>query len=215
MEILFEMPILLGGGTYAASFAVHAEDGQYFDYRVDALIFEVIQANTCGGQLNLPVSISAYPIQNDKISRIRKEDVVFAEAPYELNPSKLLSERFLEGMWFESIMDGHREARWIGEHATAYLRVSPSKHRLIILFSSHKPNIIDAPIKISAFLNEQHIGDNFLYKNSLTKLEWNLPEIDQEHIGNFKIVADTWSPSQFGSDDDRTLSILVHNIMLK
>ena len=48
-DVRFEIPLMLGGGPYSASFAVHTAAGHYYDYRVDALVFEVLQSPDCGG----------------------------------------------------------------------------------------------------------------------------------------------------------------------
>jgi ABC-type polysaccharide/polyol phosphate transport system ATPase subunit len=56
--VRFELPMMLDGGAYGISFAIHAANGEYFDYRTDAVVVEVVAAHDSGGLIRLPTHIS-------------------------------------------------------------------------------------------------------------------------------------------------------------
>lgn len=57
-EAIFELPLLIGDGIYTVSFAIHTAEGHFFDYRVDARVFEVLGGFDNIGIASLPTTIA-------------------------------------------------------------------------------------------------------------------------------------------------------------
>lgn len=54
VTVRFQLPLMLDSGAYAITYAVHAPNGDYYDYRTDAVVVEVIAGQDSGGLVRLP-----------------------------------------------------------------------------------------------------------------------------------------------------------------
>jgi hypothetical protein len=100
-SVVFRLPMLLDSGAYGISFAVHGPDGNYYDYRNDALVLEVIAPGDGGGLVRLPTTFEITRVEA-RLSDPAGSDplqLAFPDAHSNLNLTEPDARRFLSGGW--------------------------------------------------------------------------------------------------------------------
>ncbi len=214
-EAVFEMPMLLGAGAYTACYAVHTPGGHFFDYRVDAAVFEVIGAHETIGAVNLPATLALRRLETAAASEDRILDRLYADAPRSLTLDAG-AEPFLSGEWYDSHAGGDRPAaRWMGREATAYLRLAAGSRALIVETHTWFPEAAEKPVALEVWLDGFKLGEHpvaFDWK----ELRCPLPEAaSRDAVAAVRLVAGSvWRPADYNpqSSDARELSVEVASL---
>ncbi|MDD4278922.1 MAG: ABC transporter ATP-binding protein [Candidatus Sumerlaeales bacterium] len=216
IEVSFAIPLHIGGGSYAVSLAVHSVNGVYFDYRIDALVFEVVQSLKSGGTSHLPIKFDMESKELSDLSPVDKFSLAYHDAPETLYPVKEESIKFLAEQWYEVLEHERKSCRWVGKQAAAFVSLNDSKS-IEIEFGSTYPLVKDKGLKVEFVINDVSIGDYLLKTNELVVKELSLPEELQnlKCVSKVEIRSDVWSPKDFGANDIRELSIFVYRIKTK
>lgn len=209
-EVVFELPLHLGAAVYSASFAVHTAAGHFFDYRVDAAVFEVTGVAETIGLLNLPTEVSVARIAGGGATGadgLREE--LHADAPgrLDMGPDAL---PFLEGDWHAAERDGDGWARWSGARASAFMRCPAAGGRVSVRFRALHPDIDGKPVTASLRVEDgpavtEEVGDD-----APRTLEADIPRSLWGRVIRVTVGTDrTWVPAECapGSADTRALGL--------
>lgn len=216
-EVSFDLAMLLGAGSYTACFAVHTSDGHFFDYRVDALVFEVVGAHDTIGAVSLPAEVSFRRVDREAASDDRVLDRLYADAPSALVLNEG-AERYLAGEWYDPHPDGedHPVTRWMGREATVYLRVPEDAGFIVIETHTYFPEAGEKPIGLTLYAEGQRLGEEQPVGLGWAELRYPLPELVRRGgVAAVRLAASAvWSPSDYHpqSGDTRRLSVLVSTI---
>jgi hypothetical protein len=174
-SVTFELPLLLDGGGYGVTFAVHAPDGNYYDYRNDALVVEVVSAGDSGGLVRLPVEVR---ISKGRSNEQPEQDHPLTLAFTDASPRLLFSDpnaaRFLSGEVRQQSRDSQQvwslqgEGRFIlgglsGTGAARFLRLS------LLAASSQS-------VPIEAWADCFHLGAETISTGD-DHVQWLLPDV--------------------------------------
>ncbi len=217
-RIGFKIPAYLGGGTYSAAFAVHAHNGTYYDYRIDALIFEIFQSHKVGGQLNLPIDLVITEGKVSEITQVNMTDLIYADAPSSINLSSIDATKYLADEWFEILDEKQNSGRWMGRKGTAFLSCDQNATTLSIKLKTLYPSVTDKHMKFHILFNDTISSAESVISSQV----WNtysisIPEtlVIKRSILKITLVCEAWRPSDFGSEDNRELSVIVNRIAIE
>lgn len=211
LEVLFKIPMHLGKGIYAASFAVHTADGHYFDYRVDAKVFEVIGAVETIGIVNLPVDVVITPIDgvsepDGLLARL------YAHAPELLDMSET-SDPFLRGDWYAAQGSVHDPYRWIGTHAECFISVGEQTTQLRVRVRNIQPGGRSVQLKVS--VDGEPRGNVDVSAGEWQESAVSLPDGCGGRTVTVRLEPDsTWVPCELDSSltDDRRLGVMIGQV---
>jgi ABC-type polysaccharide/polyol phosphate transport system ATPase subunit len=215
-HVCFDLPMMLGAGSYAISYAVHTADGQFFDYRVDARVVEVIGVNESGGIVNLPVAVAVTKVSSEE--QLPASDLathLYPDAPTQLDMSERC-DRFLAGEWHAPEQDADGCYRWLGREGLAFIARGRG-NELILELETHAPDIATAPVVLQIHMNGIQVGE--VVVKSATRQTTHVA-IDEDLLRPVNTLTFTasrvWSPAQFNAQvaDSRQLSVLVRRIAL-
>jgi lipopolysaccharide transport system ATP-binding protein len=213
-EALFEAPLHLGAAPYTASFAVHTADGHFFDYRVDAKVFEVVGGLDTIGLAALPVRVTIRHAGRDAASPDDFRERLFAGAPSRIVPGHD-AEPYLSGEWHAAEGEGGEPRRWLGADAQAIMRMPAGAGTIVLRLQTHAPASGGDPLRVAVSLDDQEAG----ICGPVTA-EWGdfaLP-VPAELRGRVIAVrlrpSRTWSPADHNpaSGDRRRLSVMLAEI---
>lgn len=214
-EVIFEVPVLLGGGAYTACYAVHTQAGHFFDYRVDALVFEVLGVSETIGAVNLPVELSFRQVEHAAASDDAVLDHVYPDAPVRLEMNTG-GERFLAGEWYDPHADGERPAaRWMGREGTVFLRLQEGAAAVKITARTYHPEAAQKPVRIEVRLDGRALGGVDVGPDWNTCTLFLEKPAERERVTALRFTADqVWSPHDYApqSTDERRLSVLVAEV---
>lgn len=215
-QACFDLPLMLGGGTYAFSFAVHTADGHFFDYRVDARLCEVIGVDEAIGIVNLPVAVSVAKMEDSVGAPVADLAAhLYSDAPETLDMSEHC-ERFLAGEWHVAQRDDHGFYRWLGREGLAFVASGKSK-TLELEAETFAPDAAQNPVSLRVLVNGREIGEAVFTDAQRRLLRFELSDTVLRPINTVTLVASrVWSPTQFdnSSQDARQLSVLVRRIAI-
>lgn len=215
-HVCFDMPLWLGAGSYTASFAVHTVDGHFFDYRIDARLFEVLPVGEAGGLVNLPVVVTVTPADTAEEPRVADLAThLYPDAPSAVNMSESAG-RFLAGEWHAPQSDDAGDYRWLGREGVVFLARGQG-NVLEMSLQSLAPDGDERPIALQVLLNGCECGRVVVPVGGPQLLRISLPAELLRPVNTITLVASrTWSPRQFvpEADDARQLSVLVRRIAL-
>ncbi|MCX7626342.1 MAG: ABC transporter ATP-binding protein [Candidatus Sumerlaeaceae bacterium] len=215
-ETCFDMPVMLGAGTYSISYAVHTADGQFFDYRVDARLVEVLGVDEAIGVVNLPVAVTVSKIHDEETRFVSDLAAhLFPDAPAVLDMTERC-DRFLAGEWHAPESDEIGAYRWLAREGLAFLSRGTGSV-LEIELETHAPDADTRPIVVALYVNGVSVGELAVSTSCARVHRFELlPEIIRA-INTITFSASrVWSPSQFApaSHDSRQLSVLVRRIAM-
>ncbi len=206
-EVVFTAPLHLGSGTYTASFAVHTAAGHFYDYRVDARVFEISAVQDAIGMVRLPTELEVRRLPGGEVPDDDLLERVLADAPAELVPDAN-SARFLAGSWHaaEDAADGSVH-RWTGREAAAYLRIPKRGRRVVARLCSLSPEPVGVVLGVGGA--ETRVS---LAGSAWTEVELAVPETAAGAVVPVRVAVDrVWVPSEAdpASADHRALGVLV------
>lgn len=214
----FDFPMDIGVGSYTISSAIHTIGGHFYDYRVDAFLFEVVGPLDCIGISRLDSQVS---FKKDVTSKEKSEkeliQIFYGDAPKELIMD-LHSAKFIKGDWYSPHQEQDLWARWMGKHGIAYLLKDASSKFLMVNMKTYYPKVVSEPIQGSIIINNEGSC-----RFSLNNNEWHIVKapIKNDVFGNIlkvEIISDfIWIPRKLdkNSTDDRELSILVNKLWVE
>lgn len=210
----FTVPMLLGSGSYTASFAVHTAEGHFYDYRVDACVLEVVGSGDTIGLAALPPVIEINRVDGDTATA--GDD--FLDRIYGNAPAKIEmvagSERHLSGTWYmPEVLDGV-PCRWSGATAIAYLRLPEGSAHLVIRAKTEDPEVRQHPSKMECFVNNQSVGSADIRHGQWEELTFPLGSLPTGRVVALRLSSPGWVPANRlpGSQDTRELGVLVASI---
>lgn len=213
-EVCFDCPMQLGAGVYTASYALHTADGHFFDYRVDARIFEVFGPTENIGVVNLPVQVAIRPVAADLAAKDDLASRLYHDAPSALS-MEADCERFLAGAWYApQEMDG-RTYRWLGAGGLAFLAVPATATRLILEARTLCPDVSMQPLSLTLAVGDETVGEYVFETQEWSQIALPLPLSARGGIVAISLRAGrAWVPREFNpqSTDTRELSVLVSRI---
>ncbi len=216
-RVAFDFPLHLGAGTYALSFAVHTADGQFFDYRVDALLIEVVGLPESVGLIHLPVAVSVEhaddactPVVTDLAARL------FPDAPQLVEMTEAC-ERFLAGEWHTPQCDEHGPYRWVGREALAFVGKGEG-NELFVECQTFLPGIERQALAVRILVNGAEVGCAKIRNHAPQHIQFQIADKLLRPVNTVTLVASQcWSPAQVNpaSGDHRQLSLLVRRLGLR
>jgi len=211
----FDLPMNIGVGSYTISSAVHTIGGHFFDYRVDAVVFEVIGPIDCIGISRLDSQIT-FNKEESKKEKSEKEliQIFYGDAPKEL-VMDAHSMKFIKGEWYSPHQEKDLWARWMGKRGIAFLSKEESSAFVMLNMKTFYPKTMIEPINGAVIVNNEECG-----KFSLGDNDWHIIKvpIKKDIFGNLlkvEIISDlVWVPKMIdvNSTDERELSILVNKL---
>jgi ABC-type polysaccharide/polyol phosphate transport system ATPase subunit len=218
VNVEFRVPMYLGNGVYTASFAVHTEGGHFYDYRVDARIFEVVGEFENIGIAALPATIEISAAQPGAEREDDLDQQIYANAPSQLTLNRD-AEGFLSGDWYSAQQAPDGEwYRWTGKNAAAHLRCSSNFTKAVLRAKTVYPEIDQCPV-----LLRLQCSTDSKTEATLTNHDWKEIEIPLGLSGSDAVIAvsfivdPTWCPREFSADstDDRDLGVMISYIELR
>jgi ABC-type polysaccharide/polyol phosphate transport system ATPase subunit len=216
-HVCFDMPLMLGGGTYAISFAVHTADGHFFDYRVDARLIEVIGLDESIGIIHLPVMVNVLRgAQGEAASGVTDlASHLDPDAPWQLDMSEQC-DRFLADEWHTPQRDAAGPYRWMGREGLAFAARGQGDE-LQLEVETFAPDIAAQPLGLRVLVNGVDVVEVNLDAPGPRQVRAKIPPDVLRPINTITLVASRcWSPAQHdpSSGDARQLSVLVRRIAI-
>lgn len=215
-EACFDMPLMLGAGTYSISYAVHTADGQFFDYRVDARLVEVLGVDEAIGLVNLPVVLTVAKTREGEARSVSDLAAhLYPDAPTALDMTELC-DRFLAGEWHAPEADERGSYRWLAREGLAFLSRGAGAV-LEIELETHAPDASEQPIVLTFHVNGVPVGEVTVNSIHPATHRFELSSRIIRPINTITLSSSrVWSPSQFSpeSHDSRQLSVLVRRIAM-
>ena len=213
-EVVFELPLHLGAAVYSASFAVHTAAGHFFDYRVDAAVFEVTGVAETIGLLNLPTEVTVSRVEGGAAAAAGLRDELHPDAPerVDMGPDAL---PFLEGDWHAAERGGTGWARWAGARASVFLRCPADGGRVRVEYQAGHPDIGTQPVTVTCRVEDAPAATEDVSDDAPRVLEADVPPQLWGRVIRVTLgVGRTWVPALClpGSEDTRSLGLRVKSV---
>ena len=176
VDVEFELEARLGIGIYTLSVAVHHPEGEFFDYRVDALVFEVIGAPDSIGYAALKTDISWEALDDAEYDR----DVELLRRVYGDAPSSIAlngrASAYLSGVWYQPHDDAGRSVRWMGKRGAVCLTPPEGARRLGIETNDPLAGGEQGPGRLTVKVDNLKLGSLAATTHEWSVMTYDLPD---------------------------------------
>lgn len=211
LEVRFRIPMMLGAGVYSVSVAVHTAGGHFFDYRVDARVFEVVGVTDTIGIASLPAQIGFRRVGREAASEDGLLEKIYSAAPSEIFMGSD-AEPFLTGEWYAPQHQDDLVCRWMGRTAQVFIRIPQRAAAIQALVRTFCPEAPQNPLVVDCFVGDEKAATAQIAGFEWTEIEIPAPAAMRGRVVGVRLCADrTWVPRDYDhqSTDTRELSVLV------